>query len=72
MCFKILGNAFDFYVDLLGSGTGEFAVKSELMLFNSLDCPFEYVEFKLLFEQEFDVLGEIDVFSLVFGVLGFV
>ena len=71
-CHCVYCNDSDFHVDLFWGGTGEFSVKSVLMLFNSLDCPFEYFEFKLLFEQEFDVLGEIDVFSLVFGVLGFV
>ena len=49
VCCKIFGNAIDFYVDLFWGCTDEFSVKSELMLFDSFDCPFEYFKLKLLF-----------------------
>ena len=44
--FKIFGNASDFYVDLFWVCTGEFSVKSVLMLLDSLNGPFEYFKFE--------------------------
>ena len=63
--FKIFVNAADFDVDLFRGCTGEFPVKSVLILFESLDGPFEYSKVECLTVQEFDVLGEFSVFILI-------